>query len=209
MTYVEQIFNHHNKANNIFIAEEPKPGNTDNPSWVVISAEHAYQTKVNHINYIVSIDGYRYEGVPGHKAFKVIQFKEYALRLPQEKVSTRFDQETLNTKALWQGYKNPLYASELQWRLSMPLLSLILTLLAVPLSKVKPRQGRYGNLLIGILLYIIYLNLLFVSRNWLENHALSRMVGLWWVHLLFLSVGLIWFTLQQRVQKPFTQTFSR
>src|SRR3546814_8269688 len=54
------------------------------------------------------------------------------------------------------GTGDPQDRAELQWRVGAPIAVLVLTLLAVPLSYIRPRQGRYGKLVIGILAYLIY-----------------------------------------------------
>jgi len=80
--------------------------------------------------------------------------------------------------------------AELQWRLSLPLLVFIVTLMAVPLSRVNPRQGRFLKLIPAILLYMAYLTILIAVRGALEKGKISPALGLWWVHLLFLLIGL-------------------
>jgi len=64
------------------------------------------------------------------------------------------------------------------------------TLIAVPLSRVNPRQGRFLKLLPAILLYMGYLTILISARGALEKGKLSPALGLWWVHVLFLLIGL-------------------
>ena len=80
--------------------------------------------------------------------------------------------------------------AELQWRISLPILVFIVTLMAVPLSRVNPRQGRYLKLLPAILLYMAYLTILIAARGALEKGKLPMALGLWWVHALFLLIGL-------------------
>jgi lipopolysaccharide export system permease protein len=80
--------------------------------------------------------------------------------------------------------------TELQWRLSLPLLVFIVTLMAVPLSRVNPRQGRFLKLLPAILLYMAYLTILIAARGALEKGKIPPALGLWWVHAIFLFIGL-------------------
>lgn len=94
-------------------------------------------------------------------------------------------EEALSTAQLIRQWKAQGYAAELEWRLSMPLSVIILGLLGVPLSRVNPRQGRFARLVPAVLIYIIYVNMLFVSRSWLEHGKISPWLGLWWVHGLF------------------------
>ena len=73
--------------------------------------------------------------------------------------------------------RNPAAAAELQWRFALPISVLMLALLAIPLSHVRPRQGRYSHILPAILIYIVYMNLLFIARNWVERNG-ARSVSL-------------------------------
>lgn len=84
--------------------------------------------------------------------------------------------------------------AEYQWRLSMPLLTIMLGLLAVPMSRSKPRQGRFARLFLAILLFALYYNLASLARSWVDQGTLPPIPGLWWVHLLpaMIVLGLLW-----------------
>jgi lipopolysaccharide export system permease protein len=83
----------------------------------------------------------------------------------------------------------------------------VLMLLAVPLSRSRPREGRYARLGVGILIYITYANLLSIARVWVEREEVPQWIGLWWVHLALGLVGLLllgresgWFVSSPRVR---------
>lgn len=110
------------------------------------------------------------------------------------------ERETIATRELL-GNPDVRMQSELQWRLSFPILVLIVTLIAVPLSRVNPRQGRFLKLLPAILLYMSYLALLVAARSALDKGKLPIELGLWPVHAIFLIIGLVlvyWQPLQLR-----------
>ncbi len=86
--------------------------------------------------------------------------------------------------------------AEIQWRLSIPIAVLVLAFLAVPLARSQPRQGRYGKLAFGVLIYIIYFNLLGAAKVWVEQEKVSPWLGMWWVHLLIIVMALLLFALQ-------------
>jgi lipopolysaccharide export system permease protein len=69
-------------------------------------------------------------------------------------------------------------AAELQWRLSTPCSALLLALLAIPLSRSRPRQGRYARMMLALIIYAVYFNLLDVSRTWVEQGTADN---IWWV----------------------------
>jgi lipopolysaccharide export system permease protein len=80
--------------------------------------------------------------------------------------------------------------AELHWRLGLPVMTLILTALAVPLGRLRPRQGRYAHVWIAVLVYALYANLALVGRTWLSRGVVSAALGLWWVHAIFLVAAL-------------------
>ena len=48
-------------------------------------------------------------------------------------------------------------------------MALVLTLIAVPLSRLRPRQGRYARVGFAIVVYFVYSNLLSASKVWVEK----------------------------------------
>jgi lipopolysaccharide export system permease protein len=80
--------------------------------------------------------------------------------------------------------------AELQWRTSTPLSALLLALLAIPLSRSRPRQGRYARILGAMIIYAVYFNMLDVSRTWVEQGS-ARYI--WWAPgLLALLVAILY-----------------
>ena len=65
------------------------------------------------------------------------------------------------------------------------------TYMAQPLSRVNPRQGRFGKLLPAVFLYVAYLSLLLAAVDAIGGGSLAVAVGVWPVHGLFLGLGLL------------------
>ncbi|CAL7962783.1 lipopolysaccharide export system permease protein [Gammaproteobacteria bacterium] len=141
--------------------------------------------------YIILTDGYRYVGLPGQKDYEVMKYDEYAVRVPQDVGSGKVDASGTPTLQLWHERRNALAAAELQWRISLPLSALILTLLGTPLSKIRPRYGRYAKLVPAVLLYVTYANFLFLARAWMRSGVLSPTFGMWWVHGIMLIAAIV------------------
>ena len=78
----------------------------------------------------------------------------------------------MSTAALWQR-GNAQAMAELQWRASSILMTVVLGLLAIVLSQTGPRSGRYTGFFSAILVYIIYSNLLGVTRAWVAKEAIA------------------------------------
>jgi lipopolysaccharide export system permease protein len=145
---------------------------------------------LNGMHFITLFNGRRYEGVPGHSDFRIIDFREHGIPIttPAD-VAGPTDPDTKPTQELW-GSRAPSDLAQLQSRASSPLMALVLTLVAVPLSRLRPRQGRYARVGFAIVLYFVYSNLLSASKVWIEKGDLSPIVGVWWVHLAVLALGL-------------------
>jgi lipopolysaccharide export system permease protein len=66
----------------------------------------------------------------------------------------------------------------------MPLLTLLLAAMAVPMSRTPPRKGRFARSLAALVAFTIYYNLFSLGRTWVDQGHIPAMPGLWWVHLL-------------------------
>jgi lipopolysaccharide export system permease protein len=151
--------------------------------------------------FFVLHDGRRYEGIPGTSRFRVMEFGEHGIpyRLPQVE-EPELEPRAMTTADLLRGSTDEA-AAELHWRVGIPLATFVLAILAVPLSRSQPRQGRYGKLAIGLLVFIIYFNLLSAGKAWLEQGTVGQGLGLWWVHALMLTIALGMLAFQNGVHR--------
>lgn len=161
----------------------------------IVVAQQGYRTtEANGDTFLVMQNGSRYEGKPESPEFTVTQFETYAIRL--EPTEIEHSPPTLRTRPvddLLQMH-TPAASAELQGRLEEPIATLLLVLLAIPLSFVDPRAGRSANLIMAVLTYAIYNNLLNITQVWVEQGKLSPLIGLWPVHgiVLLLAVYLFY-----------------
>ncbi|MGI9325824.1 MAG: LPS export ABC transporter permease LptF [Pseudomonadales bacterium] len=96
---------------------------------------------------------------------------------------------SLRTTALDPNGDRSLAEAEYQWRLTTPIVTLLLTLLALPLSRGKPRSSRFGRVLLAMILYALYYNLIGIGRSWVEQKTLPH---LFWIVLTPLPLILLW-----------------
>jgi len=142
-----------------------------------------------HLTFVL-YNGRRYEGVPGEQNFRIVEFGEHGMPVSVDGPEETDELVETKSMAALLASVEPEDRAELQWRLSSPLSLFVLALLAVPLSRSRPREGRYGRLGVGILVYIIYVNLLSIGRAWVERDETPQWLGLWWVHIVLGLVGL-------------------
>jgi lipopolysaccharide export system permease protein len=144
----------------------------------------------NGVHLVTLFNGRRYEGVPGQDDFRVTEFREHGIPIsaPADVAGTQ-DPDTKPSRELL-GSDAPSDVAQLQYRISTPLMALVLTLIAVPLSRLRPRQGRYARVGFAIVVYYVYSSLLYAAKVWLEKGELSPAIGVWWVHAVALGLGL-------------------
>ena len=137
------------------------------------------------MHFVTLFNGRRYEGVPGSSEFRVIEFREHGIPIvtPGQAAVALSDPDTKPSEDLF-GSASATDIAQLQSRASGPIMALILTLVAVPLSHLRPRQGRYARVGFAIVVYFVYSNLLSAAKVWVEKGVLPPAIGVWWVHLL-------------------------
>jgi lipopolysaccharide export system permease protein len=164
------------------------------PIWDITIAERAgekKQAKAGH-RFLVLENGSRYIGSSGQNNFQKMTFDQYGIALVNEKLRIHGWPFNVPTSELWPLRNKNLKANAtLQWRIAMPISVLIFPLLAVPLSRVNPRRGRFMQLFPAILIYSTYADLLFLGRSWIQSGVVSPLIGLWWVHGLALGLAVI------------------
>lgn len=200
--FVGGVSTDHKSATDIFIAQygEDKSAKKSRKgdSWTILVADEGQEyTDQNTKNkYVVAKSGYRYQGIAGQQDFQVSRFDEYGVLLRQDDtVSSSLAYDALPTLVLLKDKENNIrYKTELQWRIALPISAVLLAILAMQLSHVSPRKGRFQNIIPALLIYVVYANLIFIGRDWMNDGTTPAALGLWWVHgLLLLLIGIIAF----------------
>ncbi|MGS2722521.1 LPS export ABC transporter permease LptF [Porticoccus sp. GXU_MW_L64] len=191
VAYAEEV--NSGELQDVFYTESV--ANTENGSGqVLVLARKGYQKRSENLkdNFLVLEDGYRIEGTPGEALFRITYFNEFGKRLAQTKEDDwrikKMQEESLSFGELVAS-DNPKHVALLHRRLSWPVMVLILTIAAIPLSKTNPRQGRYMRLLPAILLYVIYWQAVDAGVSKVSEGELNVYGGIWGIHLLFLLIA--------------------
>jgi lipopolysaccharide export system permease protein len=188
VAYTEALIDGRSRMHNVLISQHDK--NKDD--LVLLNAEYGIEHKDEETgsHFLLLENGYRYDGVPGEADYRVTRFEKYAVRLPQPEVVTASYKSELKPTAELLASTRLEDIAQLQWRISMPLLVPIIALIAVPMSRVNPRQGRYMRLVPSVILYMGYVVLLSAASRAVGDGKIPVWLGLWWIHLLFLGIGL-------------------
>jgi lipopolysaccharide export system permease protein len=136
---------------------------------------------------LIAEDGMQVQGRPGDLESRVTRFETYQATLPVPEIQrSRFSRDIVDSAQL-AGSRRLDDRAELQWRWSMPLMCLVLGLLAIPLSQLRPRQGRYARTAPALLLVFLYINALAAGRSAVARGTLPAIPGLMTVHALVLA----------------------
>ena len=176
------------RMHNVFISQRTE--GSDNLALLVAETGQQYIDEKTGSHFLLLTNGSRYDGLPGEADYRVTHYDEYAVRLVDpEMVADNLKDEVKTTAELMHSTAAEDIA-QLQWRISLPLLVPIIALIAVPMSRVNPRQGRYMRLLPSVILYMGYVTLLSASRAAISEGQIPTWLGLWWIHFIFLGIGL-------------------
>ena len=174
----------------------------DGQLGLVVAREGSHTELPDGSRYLVFKDGRRYEGTPGQLDYRIVQFERYWMRLdPVAAGGKDTGIRQASVGELLAG-ATPRARAELLWRIGVPVSALILAVMAIPLSYVNTRARRSYGLVIALLLYFVYNNLLSLSQAWVAQAKLNPWAGMVSAHLLMLGAVVALFYLRNRQFAP-------
>ena len=185
--YVEAVDSVQGRMSDVFVRVR-KP----HQQYVLVSGA-AYQVvrPESGVRYMVLEDGWRYAGLPGDTLFSVTRFERHAVRVEaQARKTSAGARRTLATAELI-GSGNHADLVELQRRLSAAVSIVVLGMLAVPLARTTPREGRYGKLFMAVVVYFVYTNGLSIAENLVDREVVPSLIGVWPVHAAMATVTVL------------------
>ncbi len=191
----------HNKDNDsstlekVFVAQLPDE-NHSNESIINASLVYAKKGQVieeeSGLQRLVLSEGTRYQNDEKNNEFREVAFSKYYIQIEDQKIEhKRRKLSAIPTELLIQPNDNNEYHAEIQWRMAFPIVCLVVTLIAVPLSVVNPRQGKFGKMFPALILFLSYFLLLTASRSAIESEAIPSFIGLWPIHFLAFILGIV------------------
>jgi len=187
-----------NSFNKVFVAQLPKGDNIGasiiNSSLVYAKTGKVFEDEQGSQQLVLG-DGIRYHRDLDTKEFQSVAFNKYYIQIKDQEVEHQHRKlSALTTLELYNNMPPELesaYRATIQWRIAFPLLCIILVFIAVPLSVVNPRQGKFGKMLPALMLFLGYLLLLTSMRSAIEKNAIPSIIGLWPIHFSALFIGIM------------------
>ncbi|HCM47855.1 MAG TPA: LPS export ABC transporter permease LptF [Colwellia sp.] len=187
-----------NSFNKVFVAQLPKGDNTGasiiNSSLVYAKTGKVFEDEQGSQQLVLG-DGIRYHRDIDSKEFQSVAFDKYYIQIKDQEIEHQHRKlSALTTLELYTNIPPELdsaYSATIQWRIAFPLACIILVFIAVPLSVVNPRQGKFAKMLPALMLFLGYLLLLTSMRSAIEKNAIPSVIGLWPIHISALFVGVM------------------
>ncbi len=142
----------------------------------------------------VLYDGFAYTMVRGGEIDHISQFSRLAI-YPEERI-LEYKRKAASTEELWSSHALKDIA-ELQWRFSTPFSTVLLGLLAVPLSRSLPRAGKYAKIFTATVIFTVYYFFGLMAKILVEKGTLPLFPGIW-LMVCGLALVVIFFSLPSR-----------
>jgi lipopolysaccharide export system permease protein len=197
--FVEGAAGGSNVVQNVFVNQVENNTNT-----VVVAKEGVIESDGKGGQFLVLKNGRRYPGAPGRADFQAMEFERYSMRVATKMPVLGADMpvDTLSTAALL-ALPNRYTMAELLWRISAPVMCVLLMLLAIPLGFVNPRAGSSANLILALLIFITYSNLVKLTEGSVKLGKASFGAASWPVHLVVALCVLGLFAWRLNVNHPY------
>ena len=193
--YAEELRGNH-EMKKIFVQNRQ-----ENKIGVVIADHGVLERNESDEYFVILNDGRRYQGVPGRTDYVLSKFDTYGVRIDSaDETSAAMKSEAEDSGMLWRS-RTPRELAELQKRLAIPIGMGFLALLALPLSRIAPRAGVFGNVFSAFLIYIAYENAQKIAQGmlmtgkitpWLSYSGIYAVMAACIVFLLARNLGWSW-----------------
>ena len=180
--FIEDIVD--NKLNNIFFSTDRKTmasvENSETASYYFNKDNQKFiMLKEGVISEITSANGVE---------TRITKYKEHGLQLRKD-IPAHVNSIPAGKSTIDLFFSNETADhAELQSRLLLPIASLILGLIAIPLSYSSPKKGRYSKIFLGAVVYFIYFITMSVAKKIYLLSYIPGFFGLWWIHVLVMSM---------------------
>ncbi len=187
--FVESVNEEQTEVRNVFVTQQ-KGGRL----VVIVSQRGRIEHQDSGHRYLVLEKGRRYDGKLDDAEMRMMEFERYGLRIDPKPVSAKPTRSKNKATAALLTSGEQADLGELVRRIGVPLSAIILALMAIPLSAANPRMGRSINLVMALLLYMVYANLLSLSQAWVGQDKVPFWLGVWLVHAgaLLVVVTMFW-----------------
>jgi lipopolysaccharide export system permease protein len=157
---------------------------------IIAAAEGKIELLADGSRELTLLHGRRYEIAPGEADLRVVEFGRYSIPL-DEPVRTPLTPSSARALPTLDLLIEPSAAhrGELLWRIGIPVIGLLLSLIAVPLAFINPRLGRSANLIVALLVFVLYLDGIQIMQAWVQQGRMDFSMAAWLPHAIAFAFG--------------------
>jgi lipopolysaccharide export system permease protein len=183
--FIESLDPDTNVIKNVFVTDFGK-----DRQLVAVAKEGYIERNADGDKTLTLLPGRRYQGIPGNTDFRITEFDKYTVKLEDKVVNPEITSP--NTMPLWALVKDLSIQNlaEILWRIGVPLMALALVIIAIPLSYTDPRKGRYTGLIMAVLIYFSYSNILNLMQAWVRVGKMNFFIAWWLPHVIAIIIGI-------------------
>ena len=183
--FIESLDADTNVIKNVFVTDFGK-----DRQLVAVAKEGYIERNADGDKTLTLLPGRRYKGIPGNTDFRITEFDKYTVKLEDKVVNPEITSP--NTMPLWVLLKDLSIQNlaEILWRIGVPLMALALVVIAIPLSYTDPRKGRYTGLIMAVLIYFSYSNILNLMQAWVRVGKINFFIAWWLPHIIAIIIGI-------------------
>ena len=183
VTYAEAVDPDTDRLRGFFMAEQGE--GPDVVVWAESARQHWLPTTGS--RFLELEDGVRYEGVAGRADYRVLEFARLGQRLARAPTTPSRDPRALPTRGL--DGADIRHVAEMQWRMALPLMTVIAALVALGVARPPTRGGRFARVMPGVGVFVGYYVALVVAQDALADGKPLAGAGLWLVHVMVLALA--------------------
>lgn len=163
---------------------------------------YLYSNSDNSNRYLALNDGWQYEIPLGANNWRRMQYERNDNALSA--IQSDDDADPIHNLDMLDLMRNntPDGRAEFAWRTVVPLMTLALLMLAMPLSRQTPREPRYGRMLIAVLGFFLYYNLLALCRGQLAKGHWHHATPMWLLSIALFAIAALSLRNQYAARPP-------
>lgn len=162
--------------------------NSDEQSVVLVAEQGRFEWLDGRLALVLR-QGYSYQGLTRGDQLQVQSFERFDGFLPDlAQVASTPGRHEMSSWALLQSSDFSQQAA-FQWRIAIPFSVVVLGMLALKLSKTKPREGRFARMFFAIVLYVVFMQAMMMIEDWMKAGQWPVLIGFWPLLIGFLLIG--------------------
>jgi lipopolysaccharide export system permease protein len=158
----------------------------------IVLAKRAYERKKDGVSHLVLTSGHQYLLPDAGNGLRVVKFATFDTEVSVPKIGRDQDLSSRTIYSLWHDRGGNQVFVEICTRIVQPINVFIFVALGLMICIVDRRQGRYGKLFFGVLIYVIYFNVTAILSHWASDGKIFVIPAVFGLQIILAITFLFW-----------------